>query len=60
MLYQMFPMQCLEELVFTPIVKNVLVKYMDGMTSVLLSLYGIVQNLTRHAAQHAQSMTTWQ
>ena len=45
-------MQCLEELVFTPTVKNVLVKYMDGMTSVLLSLRELFENLTRYAAQH--------
>jgi hypothetical protein len=29
-------MQCLEELVFAPTVKDVLVKYVDGMMSVLL------------------------
>ena len=31
-----FELQCLEALVFTPTVKNVLVGYMDGMVSVLL------------------------
>ena len=30
--------QCLEELVFTPTIKDVLTKYMDGMMSVLLDL----------------------
>ena len=39
-------MQVLEELVFTPIIKDVLVKYMDGMMSVLLCNFGIFQNLT--------------
>ena len=29
-------MQLLEELVFTPNIKDILVKYMDGMVSVLL------------------------
>jgi hypothetical protein len=37
--------QCLEELVFTPTVKNVLVRYMDGMTLVLSSLLDISENL---------------
>src|SRR6266702_7045324 len=60
MLRRTLPMQCLEEFVFTPTVKDVLFKYMDGMMSVLLRLCGIFENLTRHAAQHAQSMTTWQ
>jgi len=53
-------MQCLKDLVFTPTVKNVLVKYMDGMMSVLLSLREIFENLTWYAAQHAQNMATWQ
>jgi len=53
-------MQCLEELIFTPTVKNVLVKYMDSMMSVLLSLHEIFENLTWYAAQHAQNMATWQ
>ena len=39
-------MQLLEELVFTPTIKDVLVKYMDGMVSVLLCNYGILQSLT--------------
>jgi hypothetical protein len=52
--------QCLEELVFTPTIKDVLTKYMDGMMSVLFSLQKIFENLTRHAAQHAPSMTIWQ
>ena len=38
-------MQCLEGLIFTPTVKEVLVKYMNGMMSVLSCLCGIVQNL---------------
>jgi hypothetical protein len=54
------PMQCLEELVYTPTMKDVLIKYMGGMMSVLLSLCGIFENLTRHAAQHAHSMATLQ
>ena len=33
-LQQALPIQCLQELVFTPIVQEVLVKFMDGMTSV--------------------------
>jgi len=53
-------MQCLQELVFTPTVKDVLVGYMDGMMSVLLGLRRIFESLTRHAAHHAQSMATWQ
>ena len=40
------PMQLLEGLVFTPIIKDVLVKYMDGMMSALLCPHGIFQNLT--------------
>ena len=43
-------MQCLEELVFTTTVKDALVKYMDGMASVLFSFRGIVEILTQHAA----------
>jgi hypothetical protein len=38
--------QCLEEVVFMPTVEDVLVKYMDGITSVLLNLPGIFENLT--------------
>jgi hypothetical protein len=52
MLQQMLPMQCLEELVLTPTVRDVLVKYLDGKMSVLSSLYEIFENLTRRAAQH--------
>jgi hypothetical protein len=52
--------QCLDELVFTPTIKDVLTKYMDGMMSVLFSLQKIFEKLTRHAAQHAQSMTILQ
>jgi len=45
-------MQCVEELVFTPTARDVLVVmiYMDGMMSVLLNLHGIFENLTVHAA----------
>ncbi len=57
MLPQTLPMQCLEDLVFTPTVKDVLVKYIDGMMSVLLRLRGIFENLTQYTAQHAQGMT---
>jgi hypothetical protein len=39
------PMQFLEQLVFTPTIKDVLNKYMGGMMSVLLCLCGIFQNL---------------
>ncbi|KAI9456965.1 hypothetical protein BJY52DRAFT_1416929 [Lactarius psammicola] len=39
--------ECLEELVFAPIVKDVLVKYMDGMVSVLLSLRGFFENFDK-------------
>ena len=52
--------QCLEDLVFTPTIKDVLTKYMDGIMSVLLGLEKIFENLTRHAGQHAQSITIWQ
>jgi hypothetical protein len=34
------PIQCLEELVFTPTIKAILVKYIDGMMSVLLCPVG--------------------
>jgi hypothetical protein len=34
------PIQCLEELVFTPTIKVILVNYIDGMMSVLLFLVG--------------------
>ena len=44
--------QCLEELVFTPTIEDVLVRYMGGMVSVLLRLRTILVNLTRYAAQH--------
>ena len=53
-------MQCLEELIFTPTVKDVLVRYLDGMVSVLSFHRGIHQNLTRPTAKHAQIMATWQ
>jgi hypothetical protein len=33
----MLPIQCLEKLVFTPTIKDVLAKYMDGVMSVGLS-----------------------
>ena len=41
------PMQSLELLVFTPTIKNVLIKYMDGMTSVPLCSCGIFLYLTQ-------------
>src|SRR6266702_4907612 len=41
MLRRTLPMQCLEEFVFTPTVKDVLFKYMDGMMSVLLKLWNL-------------------
>ena len=41
-------MQCLEELVFTTTIKDVLVRYMDGMASVLFNFRGIPENLTGH------------
>jgi hypothetical protein len=44
-LHQTSQTQCLEELIFTPTIKDVLVKYMDGMMSVLFNLYGIFQSL---------------
>ena len=44
--------QCLEELVFAPTINDVLVRYMDGMVSVLLRPRKILVNLTRYAAQH--------
>ena len=52
-------MQCLEELVFTPAIEDVLIKYMDGMMSVLLSLRGFFENLTRLSAHQAQGMRAW-
>ena len=36
-IHDMLPIQCLEELVFTPTIKEVLAKYMDGMMSVRFS-----------------------
>ncbi|KAH9010252.1 hypothetical protein EDB84DRAFT_1136023 [Lactarius hengduanensis] len=51
---------CLEELVFTPTIKDVLIKYMDGMMSVQFTFRGIFEDSILHAARHAQSMTTWQ
>jgi hypothetical protein len=51
---------CLEEDFLMPTVKDILVIYMDGMTSVLQSFWGIFENLTQHAALCVQSMTTWQ
>ena len=58
--YRTLPTQCLEQLVFTPTVKDVLAKYMDGMMSALLNLHRLFEDLTQHAAQHVQSMTTYQ
>ena len=45
-LHQICPTQCLEELVFAPITKNVIVKYMAGMMSVPLTFFEIFENLT--------------
>ncbi|KAF8257931.1 hypothetical protein EI94DRAFT_1708463 [Lactarius quietus] len=45
---------CLEELVFKSTINDVLVKYMDGMMSVLSRPWGIFSILTQHAAQHAK------
>jgi hypothetical protein len=39
-----FPAQCLEEIVFAPIAKTVIVQYMDGMMSVPLTVPDIVEN----------------
>ena len=47
-------MQLLEGLVFTPTIKDVLVKYMDGMMSALSCPRGIFQSLKWHAAKHAR------
>lgn len=33
-MHDVLPIQCLEELFFTPIIKDALVRYMEGMTSV--------------------------
>jgi hypothetical protein len=44
MLHQTFPTQCLEEIVFTPIAKTVIVRYMDGMMSAPLTPPEIVEN----------------
>ncbi|KAH8986340.1 hypothetical protein EDB92DRAFT_2022602 [Lactarius akahatsu] len=46
---------CLEELVFTPTIKDVLIKYMDGMMSVQFTFRGIFEDSILHAAQHAQN-----
>ena len=51
-----FPTQLLEGLIYTPTIKDILVKYMDGMMSVTLYPCGIFQNLTWQAAIHVQSM----
>lgn len=40
MRHQILPMQSLQELVFAETVKDTLVKYTDGMTSVLSSFRG--------------------
>jgi hypothetical protein len=44
MLHQTFPTQCLEEFVFTPIVRTVIVKYIHGMVSVPLTRPEILEN----------------
>jgi hypothetical protein len=43
MLHQIFPTQRLEEIVFTPITKNIITRYMNGMMSVLWTLPEIVE-----------------
>lgn len=57
---QTLSLQCLEEIVFMPTVSDVLVRYMDGMTLVLLNLPGIFENLIRHhdAALRGQDIMT--
>jgi hypothetical protein len=44
MLHQTFPTQCLEEIVFTSITKNVIIRYVDGMMSVSLISPEIVES----------------
>ena len=58
--YQTLPWQCLEALAFAPTVTDILVKYIDGITSVLFSYCGKIENVTQYTARHAQSMTAWQ
>ena len=53
-------MQLLEGLVFTPIIKDVLIKYMDCMMSALLYPRGIFQNLTWQTTKHARRMMSSQ
>jgi hypothetical protein len=60
-LHQTLKTQSLEELIFTPTVKDILVKYMDGMMSVFIRLRNLSWfNLTWNVAQHTLSMTTFQ
>ena len=54
------PIQCLEDLAFAPTVKDALVKYVDGMMSVLLCPCGIFQNLTWRIAKHSRRIVTSQ
>jgi hypothetical protein len=44
MIHPTFPTQCLEEIVFAQIVKTVIVRYMDSMMSVPLTVPDIVEN----------------
>src|ERR1700735_539649 len=45
-------MQCLQELAFTPTVRNVLLRYKDGMMSVLLSLWNFREFDTACSAKY--------
>jgi len=49
MLHQTLTMQCLQDLAFTPTVKNVLVKYKDGM----IAKYG---NLAMNIREEVESL----
>ena len=53
-IHQTFPTQHLEELVFAPIVRKVIVKYMDGMTSVSLTFHEIFRLTWRCSTASAQ------
>ena len=53
LIHDILPIQCLEELVFTPTIKDVLSKYIDGMMSVGLSPINHSWNLRYlHSMQH--------
>ena len=57
--HQTLPIQCLEELVFAATVKNVLVKYVDGVMSVLMTFVNF-ERLITHTEPHTSNMITWQ